>query len=97
MYIPEMLFGHLLTGSNFDDDEKRLTGMFTNNYVFVLCCHEGSENKIKTETITMFSPYPQAVAMDTGRNSQTFFPSHSPLRRMILLGNSYTSKLGMTT
>jgi DNA topoisomerase II len=26
LYIPEMLFGHLLTGSNFDDDEKRLTG-----------------------------------------------------------------------
>jgi DNA topoisomerase-2 len=24
--VPEMLFGHLLTGSNFDDDEKRLTG-----------------------------------------------------------------------
>eukprot|EP00934_Nitzschia_sp_Nitz4_P003167 Nitzschia sp. Nitz4//scaffold38_size140716//73006//76697//NITZ4_003146-RA/size140716-snap-gene-0.164-mRNA-1//-1//CDS//3329550075//3157//frame0 len=26
IYVPEMLFGHLLTGSNFDDDEKRLTG-----------------------------------------------------------------------
>ena len=26
IYIPELLFGHLLTGSNFDDDEKRLTG-----------------------------------------------------------------------
>ena len=26
MYVPEMLFGHLLTGSNFDDDEKRVTG-----------------------------------------------------------------------
>ena len=29
MYVPEMLFGHLLTGSNFDDDEKRLTGKKT--------------------------------------------------------------------
>lgn len=29
MYVPEMLFGHLLTGSNFDDDEKRLTGKNT--------------------------------------------------------------------
>ena len=26
MYIPTLLFGHLLTGSNFNDDEKRLTG-----------------------------------------------------------------------
>lgn len=26
IYLPEMLFGHLLTGSNFDDSEKRLVG-----------------------------------------------------------------------
>lgn len=26
MYVPSLLFGHLLTGSNFDDNEKRLTG-----------------------------------------------------------------------
>jgi len=26
MYIPEMIFGHLLTSSNYDDDEKKLTG-----------------------------------------------------------------------
>lgn len=26
VYIPELLFGHLLTGSNFNDNEKRVTG-----------------------------------------------------------------------
>ena len=26
MYVPEMVFGHLLTGSNFDDNQRRLTG-----------------------------------------------------------------------
>ena len=26
IYIPTMIFGHLLTGSNFDDDEKKTTG-----------------------------------------------------------------------
>lgn len=26
LYVPEMLFGHLLTGSNFNDDDKRVTG-----------------------------------------------------------------------
>ena len=26
MYVPEMLFGNLLTGSNFDDTQKRITG-----------------------------------------------------------------------
>jgi len=26
IYIPELIFGHLLAGSNFDDDEKKLVG-----------------------------------------------------------------------
>ncbi|KAF8575914.1 type II DNA topoisomerase [Ramaria rubella] len=26
IYIPELIFGHLLTSSNYDDDEKKLTG-----------------------------------------------------------------------
>ena len=25
-YIPTLIFGHLLTGSNFDDNEKKTTG-----------------------------------------------------------------------
>ncbi len=26
MYIPELIFGELLTGSNFNDEEKKITG-----------------------------------------------------------------------
>ncbi|CAM9110054.1 unnamed protein product, partial [Choristocarpus tenellus] len=26
VYVPELIFGHLLTGSNFDDDQKKTTG-----------------------------------------------------------------------
>ena len=26
MYVPEMIFGHLLTSSNYNDDEKKVTG-----------------------------------------------------------------------
>ena len=26
MYVPTMIFGHLLTGSNFNDDEDKVTG-----------------------------------------------------------------------
>lgn len=26
MYVPEMIFGHLLTSSNYDDSEKKTTG-----------------------------------------------------------------------
>lgn len=26
MYVPELIFGHLLTSSNYDDDQKKVTG-----------------------------------------------------------------------
>ncbi|RYH22229.1 hypothetical protein EON65_19550, partial [archaeon] len=26
IYVPELIFGHLLTGSNFDDEEQKTTG-----------------------------------------------------------------------
>ncbi|CRK09923.1 hypothetical protein BN1723_009093 [Verticillium longisporum] len=36
IYVPEMIFGHLLTGSNYDDDEKKTTGG-RNGYGAKLC------------------------------------------------------------
>ncbi|GAB7354952.1 hypothetical protein MBLNU459_g5568t1 [Dothideomycetes sp. NU459] len=36
IYIPEMIFGHLLTGSNYDDDEQKVTGG-RNGYGAKLC------------------------------------------------------------
>ena len=26
MFVPELIFGHLLTSSNYDDSEKKVTG-----------------------------------------------------------------------
>lgn len=36
IYIPEMIFGHLLTGSNYDDEEQKVTGG-RNGYGAKLC------------------------------------------------------------
>lgn len=36
IYIPEMIFGHLLTGSNYDDDQQKVTGG-RNGYGAKLC------------------------------------------------------------
>jgi len=36
VYIPELIFGHLLTSSNYDDNEKKVTGG-RNGYGAKLC------------------------------------------------------------
>ena len=36
IYIPEMIFGHLLTSSNYDDDQQKVTGG-RNGYGAKLC------------------------------------------------------------
>jgi len=33
MYVPTLIFGHLLTSSNYDDSEKKVTGRLVE-----LCC-----------------------------------------------------------
>lgn len=59
MYIPELLFGHLLTGSNFNDDQKRLTGgrhgygakltnVFSREFVVEICDAHSTRGKCKT-------------------------------------------------
>ena len=59
MYIPELLFGHLLTGSNFNDDQKRLTGgrhgygakltnVFSKQFVVEIGDGHSSKGKCKT-------------------------------------------------
>ena len=30
VYVPTLIFGHLLTSSNYDDSEKKVTGMICN-------------------------------------------------------------------
>ncbi len=61
VYIPEMVFGHLLTGSNFDDDEKRIVGgrngygaKLTNIYStsFTIETHDSASGKTYKQTWT---------------------------------------------
>lgn len=47
IYIPEMIFGHLLTSSNYDDDEKKVTGG-RNGYGAKLCNIFSSEFVLET-------------------------------------------------
>ncbi|EPS40613.1 hypothetical protein H072_5511 [Dactylellina haptotyla CBS 200.50] len=47
IYIPEMIFGHLLTSSNYDDDQKKVTGG-RNGYGAKLCNIFSTEFKVET-------------------------------------------------
>lgn len=35
MYVPALIFGHLLTSSNYDDDEKKVTGERSHVDIFI--------------------------------------------------------------
>jgi len=39
MYVPTMIFGHLLTSSNYDDTEKKVTGMISSKKEISILCN----------------------------------------------------------
>ncbi|GMG55993.1 unnamed protein product [Ambrosiozyma monospora] len=63
MYIPEMIFGNLLTSSNYDDDEKKVTGG-RNGYGAKLCNIFSTEFTVKTADKSN-----QKVYVQTWRNN----------------------------
>lgn len=58
IYVPEMIFGHLLTGSNYDDDEKKTTGG-RNGYGAKLCNIFSSEFTVECQDSTNVKRYKQ--------------------------------------
>ena len=47
MYVPSMIFGHLLTSSNYDDSQKKVTGG-RNGYGAKLCNIYSTEFTVET-------------------------------------------------
>ena len=58
IYIPEMIFGHLLTGSNYDDDEQKVTGG-RNGYGAKLCNIFSNEFTVETASSKHKKKYKQ--------------------------------------
>ncbi|SCU97353.1 LAMI_0F09758g1_1 [Lachancea mirantina] len=58
IYIPELIFGHLLTSSNYDDDEKKVTGG-RNGYGAKLCNIFSKEFVLETADTTTGQRYVQ--------------------------------------
>ncbi|KAH8804655.1 DNA topoisomerase [Xylogone sp. PMI_703] len=58
VYIPELIFGHLLTGSNYDDNESKTTGG-RNGYGAKLCNIFSTEFTVETQDTNSGKRYKQ--------------------------------------
>lgn len=58
VYVPELIFGHLLTGSNYDDNEKKITGG-RNGYGAKLCNIFSTEFTVETADRSIKKKYYQ--------------------------------------
>jgi DNA topoisomerase-2 len=65
IYVPEMIFGHLLTGSNYDDDEQKTTGG-RNGYGAKLCNIFSTEFTVETQDSNTGKRYKQTWTNNMG-------------------------------
>ncbi|KAN0123255.1 DNA topoisomerase, type IIA-like domain containing protein [Russula decolorans] len=97
MYIPELIFGHLLSSSNYDDDEKKLTGG-RNGYGAKLANIYSTEFTIDTADKGTGQKYKQTWTDNMGKCSKAKITKNSR-------GEEYTrvtftpdlKRFGMTT
>ncbi|KAF6813723.1 DNA topoisomerase 2 [Colletotrichum sojae] len=66
IYIPEMIFGHLLTGSNYDDDEKKTVGG-RNGYGAKLCNVFSEQFTLECQDSTNGKRYKQVWTDNMGK------------------------------
>ncbi|EDW78045.1 uncharacterized protein Dwil_GK24224 [Drosophila willistoni] len=69
MYVPTMIFGHLLTSSNYNDDEKKVTGG-RNGYGAKLCNIFSTSFTLETATKQYKKSFQQTWANNMGKASE---------------------------
>ncbi|EGW35747.1 DNA topoisomerase 2 [Spathaspora passalidarum NRRL Y-27907] len=69
MYIPELIFGNLLTSSNYNDDEKKVTGG-RNGYGAKLCNIFSTEFELETADLNTGKLYKQTWTNNMGKVSK---------------------------
>ena len=84
MYVPEMIFGNLMTGENFDDDDKRMVGgthglgvKLTNIFStkFIIETADGKNKYIQTFTNNMDKKTKPAITKSTKNYTKiTYYP-----------------------
>ena len=76
VYVPELIFGHLLTGSNYDDNEKKLTGG-RNGYGAKLCNIFSTEFIVETASTASSKKYKQVFKKNMSIKSDPTITSNS--------------------
>lgn len=76
IYVPELIFGHLLTGSNFDDEEQKTTGG-RNGYGAKLANIFSSEFIIETADSQRGLKFRQVFSNNMSTKSQPEIKKHS--------------------
>ncbi|XP_071112129.1 DNA topoisomerase 2-alpha-like isoform X2 [Haliotis cracherodii] len=87
MYVPTMIFGHLLTSSNYDDSEKKVTGgrngygaklcnIFSKKFIVETSCNEYKKGFKQTWTDNMTKTKEPTItdARESDFTCITFFP-----------------------
>ncbi|KAK1370431.1 DNA topoisomerase 2 [Heracleum sosnowskyi] len=69
VYVPELIFGHLLTSSNYDDDQKKTTGG-RNGYGAKLANIFSTEFVIETADGKRLKKYKQVFSNNMGKKSE---------------------------
>ncbi|TPX65567.1 hypothetical protein SpCBS45565_g05063 [Spizellomyces sp. 'palustris'] len=68
VYVPELIFGHLLTSSNYDDDEKKVTGG-RNGYGAKLCNIFSTEFIVETSDKESGKKFKQVFSNNMSRKT----------------------------
>ncbi|XBW36690.1 hypothetical protein QEN19_002265 [Hanseniaspora menglaensis] len=104
IYIPEMIFGHLLTSSNYDDHEKKVTGgrngygaklcnIFSTTFILETVDAKKGQKYIQKWENNMQKCNPPKITSYSNKNSYTKITFNPDLKRfnMVTLENDITS------
>ena len=95
IYVPELIFGHLLTSSNYDDDEQKVTGG-RNGYGAKLCNVYSTEFTVETVDSKAGKKYKQVWTDNMSKMQKAKISSHSGKDYTMITFKPDFSKFGMS-
>ena len=95
MYIPELIFGHLLTSSNYNDDQEKVTGG-RNGYGAKLCNVFSTKFTLETADTRSKKKYKQTWTQNMSKKGDAKITDNSSENFTKITFNPDFAKFGMT-